>query len=96
MKKLIRVLVKIIMVLIILLVGFLGFLTATEYRPDKIEVLKVKNNQTSLVEKNTNYKVMTFNMGYASLGKDEDFVLDGGKSGRPNSKTIVNDYLRWD
>ena len=36
---------------------------------------------------------MTFNMGYASLGKDEDFVLDGGKSGRPNSKTIVNDYL---
>lgn len=93
MKKLIRVLVKIIMVLIILVVGFLGFLTATEYRPDKIEVLKVKNNQTSLVEKNTNYKVMTFNMGYASLGKDEDFVLDGGKSGRPNSKTIVNDYL---
>ncbi|MBN2268654.1 MAG: endonuclease/exonuclease/phosphatase family protein, partial [Acholeplasmataceae bacterium] len=38
-------------------------------------------------------KVMTFNIGYAGLGAAEDFVMDGGTKGRPDSKEVVMNYL---
>lgn len=93
MKKIIKVVVRVIIVVILLFGGFLGYLTITEYKPDKLETLKIYNNQTALVELNQNYQVLTYNIGYAGLGENEDFVLDGGKKGRPDSKTVVENYL---
>ena len=37
--------------------------------------------------------MMTFNIGYAGLGKDEDFVMDGGEKGRADSLEVVQDYF---
>jgi endonuclease/exonuclease/phosphatase family metal-dependent hydrolase len=36
---------------------------------------------------------MTFNIGYAGLGEDEDFVMDGGQKGRADSLSVVEDYF---
>ncbi|MFW6318984.1 MAG: endonuclease/exonuclease/phosphatase family protein, partial [Bacillota bacterium] len=72
----------------------LAFLTITEYRPDDIETVSVDNNQsTSSVRKSERISLMTFNIGYAGLGREEDIVLDGGDKSRPDSKDIVEDYF---
>lgn len=37
--------------------------------------------------------VVTFNIGYAGMGRDADFVLDGGQQRRPRDKRLVEDNL---
>lgn len=93
MKKTIKVFVKICIVLILLVGGFLGYLTIFEYNPKPVEVVFVTDNQETQVSLNESYKAMTFNIGYASLGKDEDFVMDGGKKGRTDSEAVMAAYL---
>jgi len=87
--KIIKVLVSTLLSLIIVAVIFVGVLTVFEYKPKDVEELTIDNNQNRLVTLNESIKLMTFNIGYAGLGKDEDFILDGGKSGRPSSKSVV-------
>lgn len=92
-----RFLVKLFMrvfILLLLLTGlFLAVLTMAEYRPDSIEEVEIENNQSSKVVLEEPFSLMSFNIGYAGLGKDEDFVMDGGEMGRPESKDVVNGYL---
>ncbi|GAB1482399.1 endonuclease subunit UvrC [Treponema sp.] len=72
---------------------FFGTLTIFEYRPRALQAIAVDNNQANLVRIDTVYQVMTFNIGYAGLGKAEDFVMDGGRKGRPDSKSVVEGYF---
>lgn len=93
-----RVLFKIFGRTVFVIVLFFGlllaFLTITEYRPKDIETLSVENNQDALrVTKGERISLMTFNIGYAGLGRDEDFILDGGEKGRPDSKSVIEDYF---
>lgn len=92
-----RVLFKIFGRTVFVIVLFFGlllaFLTITEYRPEDIETLSVDNEQDRQVSQGERISLMTFNIGYAGLGRDEDFVLDGGEKGRPDSKEVVEDYF---
>jgi endonuclease/exonuclease/phosphatase family metal-dependent hydrolase len=72
---------------------FLGTLTALEYKPKPIELLVVENNQNNNVLKNTEMTIMTFNIGYAGLGANEDFIMDGGQNGIPENKEVVETYF---
>lgn len=92
MKYLKGLLIVILSIVLLLGIG-IGVLTILEYRPDTVVALDIDNNQTNLVAREEAYTIMTFNMGYAGLGEAEDFILDGGKSGRPDSKEIVEAYL---
>lgn len=79
---------------IIVLAGlFVGVLTITEYRPEDVESVPIENNQTRTVSLDTEMTILTFNIGYAGLGENEDFVMDGGRKGIPDSKTVVEDYF---
>lgn len=93
MIKLIKVLIITILTIIIVAGVFVGVLTFYEYRPEDIETIEINDNQTEKVTLDQSLKVMTFNIGYAGLGADEDFVMDGGKNGRPSSKSVVEEYL---
>ncbi len=86
--------VFIVLLSIVLLLGVaLAVLTILEYRPKDIEEVPVENNQTRLVSLNQELSMMTFNMGYAGLGEDEDFIMDGGKQGIPSSREVVTSYF---
>ena len=93
MKKIGKIILKVLVVLILIVGAFLGYLTLFEYKPGKLETLSVETNSTSEVALDTSYKALTFNIGYASLGIDEDFVMDGGKKGRTDSKSVMQGYL---
>ncbi|MGI6781723.1 MAG: endonuclease/exonuclease/phosphatase family protein [Acholeplasmataceae bacterium] len=79
----------------ILLIGIiiLSFFTIVEYRPKPKEDIITDNNQELQVKLNQEYCALTFNIGYGSLGKNEDFAMDGGKRGIPDSKAVVEGYL---
>lgn len=72
---------------------FVGVLTAAEYRPDDVMSLEVINNQEGKISLNQEMTIMTFNIGYAGLGENEDFVMDGGKNGIPQSREVVETYF---
>ncbi len=84
---------------IIILVPVLAFglllvwLTIREYRPSPIEEMSIQNNQVAILKSGTPYSVTTWNIGYAGLGKNEDFFLDGGKKGRPDNEKVVKENL---
>ncbi len=58
------------------------FATLTDYNPPDVVELKVEGH--GMEGAPSELSIMTWNIGYAGLGKDEDFFLDGGKKTRPD------------
>jgi endonuclease/exonuclease/phosphatase family metal-dependent hydrolase len=65
-----------------------------EYNPEAVETLTIEGNiadeGANRVHLDTSYKIMTFNIGYASLSATEDFVMDGGTKGRMDTSAEVD------
>ncbi len=91
--KIIRILSKFFIGLLLVVAVFLGTLTALEYRPDDIEQVKIDGEIDGLIRIDETTRLMAFNIGYAGLGAAEDFVMDGGEKGRPDSEADVLAYL---
>ena len=83
--------------LVIILTGaFFGILTIAEYRPDEIEKLEIQNHNSPALTQLTAgvpFSVLSWNIGYASLDKSQDFFMDGGKIIRPPSDEHVRRNL---
>lgn len=97
-KILKRVLKIVLMVVIVIALGFgglLGWLTATEYKPEKEISLKVDESKDAAGEiaPGDNIKVMSWNIGYGALGDNADFFMDGGKSVKTASKERVRENM---
>lgn len=92
-KRIARFILLPLSILIAAFLVLLGVLTVTEYTPDKKTDLVVEGQAAKTVSTGDTIKVMTFNIGYGGLGRNEDFVMDGGKKGRPDSESDVLDYL---
>jgi len=91
--KYIKVFLIFVLSIIAIAAVFLGTMTVLEYRPESIEEVTIENNQDQNVALHTEMTIMTFNMGYAGLGENEDFVMDGGTKGIPDSKDVVSAYF---
>jgi endonuclease/exonuclease/phosphatase family metal-dependent hydrolase len=91
--RILNILKRFLIVIILFAVIFVGTLTVFEYKPKDVENVIIENNQDVRVKLNESMTFMTFNIGYAGLGENEDFVLDGGTNGIPENKDIVLDYL---
>lgn len=72
---------------------FILYLTITDYRPEEKIVLEINNNVKKQIDINDEFTVLSWNIGYAGLGENEDFFMDGGTKSKPGSKKIVEDYL---
>ncbi len=73
---------------------FLGVATATEFKPAEVEPLVVGGNASrGAPAAGGEVSVMSFNIGYGGLGKDEDFFMDGGTMVNPASAEVVRGYL---
>ncbi len=57
----------------------IGVLFATEYNPADGEKLEVAGTASETVSPGQTIRLVTFNIGYGSLGDNADFFLDGGK-----------------
>ena len=82
-----------LLIVLIIPIGLVLVLTIFEYRPKPVEIVAIENEQSTTIELDTSIQIMTFNIGFAGLGADEDFILDGGTKGRADSKEVVDGYL---
>ncbi|MCR5610527.1 MAG: endonuclease [Clostridiales bacterium] len=95
MKKFWKILRTIlIVVLCVVVLAALAFvaLTLFEYKPADTEAVTPPDG-TRVVKVGDTLKIMTYNIGYAGLGEEEDFFMDGGKKTRPDSAEIVEKNL---
>jgi endonuclease/exonuclease/phosphatase family metal-dependent hydrolase len=82
-------------VLLLVAGGTLLFLMITEYRPKPVETLSV-GGINRLTDRRIQglpdyeFTVLSWNIGYAGLGKEEDFFFDGGKGVQPSEAVSGN------
>ncbi len=76
--------------LILSAVGFVGYLTATEYRPTQMEPAETGTTDIQKQYQGKSLRILTFNTGYGGLGKESDFLMDGGSgTGASDKETVV-------
>ncbi|MCU9533261.1 endonuclease/exonuclease/phosphatase family protein [Streptococcus sp. CSL10205-OR2] len=96
-RSLIKSVLKIIGVIISLaisaFVGLVLFLTVTEFKPDDVTAIPLEKTVEKTVPKNKELTIVSFNMGFAGMGKESDFFMDGGKQVFPKDKELVEKNL---
>ena len=92
MKVFFKILLGIIIAGILAAALAAGFLTVTEYRPDDVEALAVTGSSSGKkVPVNEPIEIISWNVGFAALGKDADFVMDGGGNvPMADKKTVIS------
>lgn len=74
---------------LLLVVGFLTYSKFAEYSPEQIEKITVIGEPQTF--DHDTIKIVTWNIGYAGLGSDMDFFMDGGQSVQcSRGRTIEN------
>jgi endonuclease/exonuclease/phosphatase family metal-dependent hydrolase len=84
------VLLAVIIVFLTLVLISLG-----NYRPNEIDDLTVKENSNARIQQGQTLKIITWNLGYAGLGKESTFIYDALGKGMifPTSREIVRKNL---
>ena len=102
-KKNLKITCIVLGVILVDAIIFVGVLTITEYKPDDSESLEVTSGST--FGKNTtgsdklspsvgdSISIVTWNLGYGSLGANADFFMDGGDSVYTSTAKQVNDNM---
>jgi endonuclease/exonuclease/phosphatase family metal-dependent hydrolase len=97
MKKIILKVVKIIGIVagaaVVAFGIFVGVLTIAEYKPQEREPLAINGTGGTVLKTGQPLKLLSWNIGYASLDATEDFVMDGGTHVRPAKDTNVKNNI---
>ena len=92
-KKIFKFIGWLVLAAIILFVGFVGYITLTDYKPDNIKYIIEKGDHDVKPLETDTFSLMNWNIGYAGLGGDMDFFYDRGTGVRP-SKELSEKYLK--
>ena len=90
MKKVLKTLLIVVIVVLVAIGGFLGFLTVTEYRPADVEVLPIQAHSGAQAVPAGDLTLLSWNIGYAGLGRQQDFFMDGGTKSKPGDRDVVH------
>lgn len=94
MKKALKIIGFILLALVLLLALGVAWLTIEEYKPEPVEPAAVEADGTSTrLTQGQELTVLSWNIGYAGLGKDADFFMDGGEQTGPEDAETVAENL---
>ncbi len=94
MKKFLKVLLCIVLVIVVLLGGALAWLSIEEYKPEPVMEMEINAVPDSpKLELGKELDVISWNIGYAGLGKDSDFFMDGGENVKSADEETSAKYL---
>jgi hypothetical protein len=74
---------------ITLVVGLFGFLMLTEFSPPKQIIPEIKGNGRKMNASQREFTFLTWNIGYAGLGCEQDFFYNGGKTVIPEQGQCI-------
>ena len=82
----------VLLVIVVALAAFIGYLSVTALNPDtETAVLSEPGeNSTGTLADGDSFSIVSWNIGYGSLGKESDFFMDGGQQSRPESQQTVD------
>ncbi|MGT2771299.1 endonuclease/exonuclease/phosphatase family protein [Streptococcus marimammalium] len=92
-KTILKVLGFIVGIVISTFVGLVLFLTITEFKPNRVTMIPLEKTVEKTVPKNKKLTIVSFNIGFAGMGKESDFFMDGGKQVFPKDKELVKKNL---
>jgi endonuclease/exonuclease/phosphatase family metal-dependent hydrolase len=81
-----KTLIIIVIVLIAFFIGFMIYATYSDYNPAPVTALQVNRPALPLKADQTEFTLLTWNIGYCCLGKEMDFYYYGGKHMRPSEE----------
>ena len=92
MKRVLKVLLTLVLIVVLAVAGLIGYLTATQLDPDKegAALSEPGVNSTRTLADGDTFYVVSWNIGYGSLGKESDFFMDGGQQSRPDNQQTVD------
>lgn len=95
--SIIKLLLSLVLVAVLFVVGAFLALTLTEYKPADIEAVEPAGELSSegkTAAAGQSMTIVSFNTGYAALGEDADFFMDGGKTSKPENSDVVNTNMQ--
>ena len=97
LKKILKILLIVIAVIALFVVGFVTYLSVNEFNPEPVTSVSVTKavrleGLSPVVGQELN--VVSWNIGYAGLGEDSDFFMDGGEEVAAADRDTVSAYLR--
>ena len=93
MKKAFKIILIILAVIAAAVIAFIAWLSITEYRPESMEEVPISGSSTGKAAIGQELNIVTWNIGYCGLGKDSDFLMDGGKQVQPLNREYVESCL---
>jgi len=95
MKNTFKLLIVIFVIVILTIAGLIAFAFITDYNPQQLEnAVIINNNNPILIDKSKPLKIMTYNIGYGGLDKEQDFFLEGGKGSGASTQNKVETNLK--
>ena len=95
-KKILKIVLALLLIVVILAVALFAWLSIKEYKPADPLPLEVTLNEKAESRQpavGDTISVLGWNIGYAGLGKDSDFFMDGGKEVKAADRDMVNANL---
>jgi len=92
-KLIIACVVCLVGILLIYIVGVLIYSLLSEFKPSQVEEITTEHVGLKQIKANQELKLLTWNIGYAGLGKEMDFFYEGGQKVRPD-KDLSKSYLQ--
>lgn len=90
-----KIVLHIVLTVLACLAALFLLLVFTEYSPDAVEPLEITGKASGqTVKMGEDFSILTWNIGYGALGKDSDFVLDGGGKAPQADNARVEQYLQ--
>ena len=93
-KKFCKLILALLLAVLAAAIGLVGYLSLTEYMPEEIEPVAISmaawQKEPTVGSRLT---AVTWNIGYAGLGRDQNFFMDGGTMVRPDRREDVEGNL---
>lgn len=94
LKKFLKVLLWILLAVVVLAGGLIAWLSIAEYKPAPVVELDISRTADGgKLQLDKELSVLSWNIGYAGLGKGSDFFMDGGKDVKSADKETFTSYL---
>ena len=91
--RLAKFFIKLLVLIVFLAGAMLGALTVLDYNPADSEMIIIAGTSSARPNPGDTIKLLSWNIGYGSLGDNASYFLDGGKDVFPSDEERVKQNL---
>lgn len=93
MKKVLKYMIYLLGAIVIIVIGYISYLFIDYDRIDDNQELEINNSLSEIARINSEYSIISYNIGFCAYTPEFGFFMDGGTESRAASKESVNNVL---